>query len=673
MIAATVQGVNGWLVPYPPNTLDPVRVTASIEVDGQRGLTGRRSGRPQAVLLRYELSWTVALYPNTFHQARLASIAAQDEPIFAPFWPAALPVGTAAVLTAGSIVAWTSGFTTWAIDPPSLVPYSYYAPVLWGRLKQAPRLAGRTPQVVIAEWTLHEDSPSSAAIRPPVQVDSTYLTPGGYAAAIFPWGTEGSTPPEPSFGAVDTERSQVGPGRQQTTVFYPQTPEQGLKAFFKFKSSTAAFSLLSWWQRRSGQADAFWIAQPQKIGDLANDLAAGAVTLPFTAPPGTLSGETLALFGPGSPIEITRSTAIAGNNVTVPPLVNPRTAWATVVAPAMLVAHTDAQLEMEFNRSNNDWTAEATLSFRECASEYLPTSEEAIGTTLGRLPPPAWFYQVDLDYAGAVQSTYLTSWEGGATIGSQVWTYNDCKFDKITWSIDLQDDGCEFTMRWFDGCPWTNWLPGNLAARGYLTIYRADVSPTTGAIGALAAVWKGELTVPTIVGPNVKAKVMGASAIFQRKAPKQIISPSCGTFLFFPRCGLVLANWTFTAVVTAVGSNTVTVNTVAWPQGALPALLSSDPDYFALGWLGWTAGGLPLRGGCLTNTALAGGSLVMTLDRPVPVTVGQGVTLVPGCNRLGPTCRTKFNNYANFRGFENVPAVDPCFIIPQQNTNPAKK
>ena len=681
MLAVTVLGTNGWLIPYGPNTDgDPVHVSASVQVDSKRGLTGRTTRRPQALLLRYQASWISAMYPADFNAARIATMAAQDEPIFIPFWPAAQPVGAAPRFTAGAAVYWTANWAAWAVNPASTVGYTYYAPLLQGRLTQAPRQTGKTSTIVLAEWTFKEDGPSSMALQPAAVADTTFVTPAGVFAAIFPWVPEGTEPPKPSFASVNVERQAIGPGRQQTTVFYPQNPEQGSQILCKFTSAAAAFQLLSWWQRRGGGADSFWLASSQKLGDLSADLAAGGESLTFTQPftaatPAALLGlgTAVAVFGPDAPMEMLRVNAITGAGYTLntsTPLANNHLAAWTIVTPALLVTHADQELAMEFRRAGSDWLATATLSFREVAAEYAPPADETIGSTIGRMPGVAWFFQIDMDYNGAISSTYLTNWESGIVADGIAWTYNDCSFDKLVASIDLEDDGTTFSMQWYDGSPIANWLPGALAARGFLTIYRADVS-AAGVISHFGQIWKGEMSTPTLDGPLVKQKVLGANAIFSRRAPRQLMSPSCGTNLFKPRCGVSQANYTATAVVVSVAGNVLTLGTFGGPGAAQTGF--GGVNWFALGWVGWTTAGLPFRGGCLTSTALAGGQIQLTLDTPIPLAAGAAVTAVPGCDRTRATCIAKFNNLARNRGFPDMPAVDPGFIIPQTSNNPAKK
>lgn len=315
--------------------------------------------------------------------------------------------------------------------------------------------------------------------------------------------------------------------------------------------------------------------------------------------------------------------------------------------------------------------ASAELAWRETAPEAAVPPGETPGSTIGRLPAEAWFFQIDLDFNGALQTWNLTNWEGGATANLIDWAYNACDFDGLVQSIDLDDDECGCTFRYFAGGPWDNWLPGNLAARGKLTIYRANVSPA-GVFSGFAQVWSGELKRPEVDGPIVKWRGI-ANAFFGRSAPRQIMSTACGTWLFKPRCGLALSDWTFNAVIAAVSGNVVTIGTITRANGgSLPAGFGAA-DWFALGWLGWSLSGRPYRRGVLTSTAIGGGQILLTLERPAGLAVSSSVIAVPGCDRIYANGCTKFANTDNHRGFDQMPSIAPSFVMPQRNTSSAKK
>jgi hypothetical protein len=676
MIAAVIDGHACWLLPYMPNTDEPVRLGAQLPTELQRSLSGAGTRRPLAVKLRHSLEWSADMRAADFAALRNATQVAQNEPVVCPVWPFAIRVGQdAPILTAGLTVAWTEDWATWAINPVSLDGYDYAAPLLYGFLRQSPSLAAQNDDMVTADFAVDEDAPAAYAFAAAgiLAADTTFNTALGHAAPVFPFVPDWNEAPRPGLALTSVDREEVGPGRLKSTAFYPQLPELTHEATFKFADASSAASLLEWWSRRAGMADEHWVAGSQAVGRLSAASPAGTRILNFAAPIALGANVYVALFSPDEAFELGRVAASASQQITL--AADLAHTWGpslTSVTLAMLARHTNDELVLQFERARNGWIATSKLQWREVAEEYAPGEVEIRGTTLGRLPGAAWFFQIDLDYNGAMRTWYLTNWESGATANLIDWTYNACDFDKLFQSVDLEDDSCTVSFRYFAGGPWDNWLPSQLSARGYITIFRANVNGA-GAFSNFRQVWKGELKTPQLDGPNVKQKALGANALFARMTPRQVMSKTCGTMLFKPRCGLALADWTFNAVITAVAGNQVTIGTITRANGGgLPAGFGAA-DWFALGWMGWGVAGMPYRDGVLTSTAHGGGLITLTLERACGLAVTSVVTAVPGCDRQGSTCRDKFDNGDNFRGFENIPAVSPSFILPQRKATAAKK
>ena len=53
---------------------------------------------------------------------------------------------------------------------------------------------------------------------------------------------------------------------------------------------------------------------------------------------------------------------------------------------------------------------------------------------------------------------------------------------------------------------------------------------------------------------------------------------------------------------------------------------------------------------------------------PSPVAIGDQYTLTVGCDKLYETCRSKFNNSANFRGFPFIPPRETVYKVIRKNS-----
>lgn len=126
------------------------------------------------------------------------------------------------------------------------------------------------------------------------------------------------------------------------------------------------------------------------------------------------------------------------------------------------------------------------------------------------------------------------------------------------------------------------------------------------------------------------------------------------------RCGVDLDDPEFTATVsvTAVRDrHRVTVD----------GLAGFAAGWFSFGRALWTRGA---RSG-LTDRVVAhsrvGGADMLAFERAVEAwaAVGDELTVSAGCDRRFSTCRQKFDNAANFRGFPHIPGSDFVLIFPK--------
>lgn len=62
----------------------------------------------------------------------------------------------------------------------------------------------------------------------------------------------------------------------------------------------------------------------------------------------------------------------------------------------------------------------------------------------------------------------------------------------------------------------------------------------------------------------------------------------------------------------------------------------------------------------------AGGVIELWQRAPQTIAVGDAVSATPGCDKSFQTCREKFSNTVNFRGFPHMPGNDFILRVPQQ-------
>lgn len=130
-------------------------------------------------------------------------------------------------------------------------------------------------------------------------------------------------------------------------------------------------------------------------------------------------------------------------------------------------------------------------------------------------------------------------------------------------------------------------------------------------------------------------------------------SPSCRATLGDSRCGVDMAPFTFSGVVTAVASNKTFDATPDSPAWSIPV---DDTTLFSGGLLTWDTGanaGLSMEVYSFDGTTCA-----MLLSMPFDIEDGDTFTITAGCDKTLATCRDRFSNVPNFRGEPHIPVTD---------------
>ena len=151
------------------------------------------------------------------------------------------------------------------------------------------------------------------------------------------------------------------------------------------------------------------------------------------------------------------------------------------------------------------------------------------------------------------------------------------------------------------------------------------------------------------------AELQSAMRTLDKPNGRHIIR-NCDAELGDGRCKKVLSGPTF------AGSGTVAA--IAPPDAVLVTGLGAYADnWFSFGRLTWTSGALvgivelirSHRQGDTTHR------LVLQMEnRPAPA-VGDTFSIVAGCDKAFATCKAKFDNHENFRGFPHLPGNDSAY------------
>lgn len=103
----------------------------------------------------------------------------------------------------------------------------------------------------------------------------------------------------------------------------------------------------------------------------------------------------------------------------------------------------------------------------------------------------------------------------------------------------------------------------------------------------------------------------------------------------------------------------------AFGFGALPG---HEEGWFQRGLLSVLSGGAAGLSGGIKRDRLVDGARLIELWEPMraPVVPGDVIRITAGCDKRFETCRLKFNNLLNFRGFPDIPEEDWIMVHPTQ-------
>jgi len=148
----------------------------------------------------------------------------------------------------------------------------------------------------------------------------------------------------------------------------------------------------------------------------------------------------------------------------------------------------------------------------------------------------------------------------------------------------------------------------------------------------------------------VKLSVTSILDILKREVPRIMYQEQCNHQLFNTYCGLTKSSYKETGSVEANSTNIKIYNSSVFGSG------NHSLGYFELGELKMTSGNSngiskPIR----THND---GHIILYETFKLGISVGDTFEVYPGCDKSGTTCDNKFNNYANFLGFEYIPRPD---------------
>jgi uncharacterized phage protein (TIGR02218 family) len=151
---------------------------------------------------------------------------------------------------------------------------------------------------------------------------------------------------------------------------------------------------------------------------------------------------------------------------------------------------------------------------------------------------------------------------------------------------------------------------------------------------------------------SFKAELRGLTEALNQPTGR-IFQRNCSAVLGDARCGFALTAPEFVAEATITGFD-------PFGRMQLSGLLGYADRWFERGTLTLLSGDAAGLGGTVKLDRLqdAGRVLDLWYRLSAPVAVGDTLRLTAGCDRTAATCKAKFANFLNFRGFPHIPGED---------------
>ncbi len=158
-------------------------------------------------------------------------------------------------------------------------------------------------------------------------------------------------------------------------------------------------------------------------------------------------------------------------------------------------------------------------------------------------------------------------------------------------------------------------------------------------------------------GAAFTAEIRGLAQELQQ--PKgRLYQYACDADLGDARCGIDLTNPTYHATGIVIAAPSTRFLTAELPD-------AFDEDWFSRGRLTVTSGANAGRSQEIRRHVNSGNAATFELWQRFarPISVGDAIAVMAGCDKHFATCRAKFNNTVNFRGFPHIPGSDALSAI----------
>ncbi|OAM89352.1 phage BR0599 family protein [Termitidicoccus mucosus] len=308
------------------------------------------------------------------------------------------------------------------------------------------------------------------------------------------------------------------------------------------------------------------------------------------------------------------------------------------------------------------------IDFLELPHEAAPPVGETPGVTMGALPRRAQLFRFTYGL-GTQQVVYrCTGYERNLVAAGELYLAQKIEHGDITESLEPEQTKVKLTASAWEGNPLMLLDPPRLEGPLKLEILRC--SPDENGLAETAQLrFAGRVGKPNFDGPKITCEVAHLLADLQNNVPDMIVQADCNLEFGSLVCGVLLSTWTFTGAVAAYDGAALALTGVVRAGGAAMELAAG---WFARGRVEFGDGDGFQSRSILSSTALAGGSLTLTLSQPFDLPPAGTVKFYPACDGSPSRCQV-FQNFQRYGGFPFVPVGNPALKPIKKDTSQGKK
>lgn len=171
-------------------------------------------------------------------------------------------------------------------------------------------------------------------------------------------------------------------------------------------------------------------------------------------------------------------------------------------------------------------------------------------------------------------------------------------------------------------------------------------------INGVVNVWfKGRLGGIQTNGSKLTMSFVNIFSTLKRQGLRRVCSRECTHALYDAQCGVSPNSHDVAATVDGFGGSPVNQSIIALTanSGGIP-IEQYVPDFFETGYMQF---------GTEKRMIVKSSGIFITISKPIGVTIGDSVTIFPGCDHSFATCHSKFGNKVRFGGLPYIPADNP--------------